>query len=210
MKRVGIRPVGDVPEEVMEAYRSLRTNILVGGLNRKVYILTADHSGAGCSTAALHLAAACAETGQKVLFMDADLKHSVLHTRMEAYGQELPGLSRFLKGEAAIEDAVCSTNVQGLYILPPGSIPRNPAELLAGERFRELMEILRKVFDLVLIDTPPAVLSEEAVHAASCADCAILVAEYGVSRGRDAKRAILQLRRSKCPVGGALLLKVKG
>jgi capsular exopolysaccharide synthesis family protein len=202
---------GFAPSEDVEAsYRALCSNLMTGNISRKVFLLTGHSQGEGTSMAAIRLAAVCAGMGNKVLLLDADMRRSVLKTRLAVFGQALPGLSEYLQDASSIEEAVYSTDISGLYLMPPGGLPKNPSELLASERFRELIEIVRRVFDFVFIDTTPIGHCADATTAAVRADSAILVVESGGTRGRDAKRDLLQLGRSHCPVEGALLMKSKG
>ena len=210
MKRVNLLLSEHMPPEIEGAYQTLRTNILFGGTGRKVFLFASAAPGEGKSTAVLRLAMSMARLGKKVLVLDADLRGSKLHTRIDMQGRMLSGLSNFLREELIVEEAVCSTNIERLYLFPPGPKPDNPTELLSSERFRELMEILRKVFDVILVDTPALGTAVDAHITAVRADAAVIVIEAGTARARDEKGAVQMLQRSRCPVIGAVLMKAKG
>ena len=119
-----------------EAYKTLRTNIEFSGADKKVIVLTSCTAGEGKSTVSLAVAASLAEGGKKVLFIDADLRKSVLAGR-HRIGKNIKGLSHFLSGQAKFEDVLVKTSEPRLYAIFAGIIPPNPAELLESKTFRE-------------------------------------------------------------------------
>jgi len=138
-----------------EAYKMLRTNIEFSGEKNKVLVFTSCTPGEGKSTVSLSVAESLAQSGKKVLFVDADLRKSVLAGRHGVHG-ELKGLSHFLSGKEKVEDVVCKTQIENLMMIFAGIVPPNPAELLGQEKFEGLITSGRKVYDYIIIDCPPS------------------------------------------------------
>ena len=115
-----------------EAYKSLRTNIEFSGADKKVIVFTSCTPNEGKSTVSLSLAASLAEGEKKVLFIDADLRKSVLLGRHKVVG-DLKGLSHFLSGQAELKDVITKTQDPNLSVIFAGVVPPNPAELLGNK-----------------------------------------------------------------------------
>lgn len=190
-----------------EAYKSLRTNIQFCGEDKKVIAVTSCTPNEGKSSVTLNLAISMAQAGKKVLLIDADLRKSVLVGSTKVSGSA-KGLTHYLSKQAAMIDVICSTNVKNLHIVFAGPVPPNPAELLGGRYFREMIDSLRKVYDYILIDTPPlGSVIDSAVIAQEC-DGAMLVIESGVISYRFAQDVKAQLEKTNCPILGVVLNKV--
>ena len=102
---------------------------------------------------AANLGFSIAQSGKKVLLLDADLRHPHLHS---VFGlPNTPGLTSLLNDQADVTEAILETEIPGLALLPSGPCPPNPAELLTSPRLKELLVTLRERFDYILIDTPP-------------------------------------------------------
>lgn len=190
-----------------ESYKSLRTNLLFCGEDKKVIAITSCTPNEGKSTVSLNLALSLADSGKKVLFIDADLRKSVLTGRTEVAG-EIIGLSSMLSHQAAVEDIIYGTNFPGFHIIYAGQVPPNPAELLGGNYFKRFLQAVRKVYDYVIINTPPlGSVIDSAVIADEC-DGSIIVMESGVISYRFAQEVKVQLQKCKCPILGVILNKV--
>lgn len=133
-----------------EAYKSLRTNLQFCGEDKKVIAITSCTPNEGKSSVTMNLAVSLADAGKKVLLIDADLRKSVLVGRTKVK-ESIKGLTHYLSKQAALIEVICATNVKNLHIVYAGPVPPNPAELLGGKHFRELLISLRKVYDLSLI-----------------------------------------------------------
>lgn len=194
--------------QIEEAYKSLRANLQFCGDDKKVIAITSCTPNEGKSSVSLQLAISLAESGKNVLFIDADLRKSVLLGSTKAGQQTVKGLTHYLTGQSELQDVVYSTNIPKLYLIYSGPFPPNPAELLGGKNFRSFLKAVRKVYDYVIIDTPPlGNVIDSAVIAEEC-DGAILVIESGVISYRFAQEVKAQLEKSNCPILGVVLNKV--
>lgn len=190
-----------------EAYKSLRTNLQFCGEDKKVIAITSCTTNEGKSSVTMNLAVSLAEAGKKVLLIDADLRKSVLVGRTKVK-ESIKGLTHYLSKQAALIEVICATNVKNMHIVYAGPVPPNPAELLGGKYFRELLSSLRKVYDYILVDTPPlGSVIDSAIIAEEC-DGSIMVIETGVISYRFAQDVKSQLEKSNCPILGVVLNKV--
>lgn len=190
-----------------EAYKTLRTNIEFSGSDKKVILFTSCTPDEGKSTVSLSLAISMAEGGKKVLFIDADLRKSVLTGRHSVRG-EVKGLSHFLSGNADVKDVIVKTQNDNLFMIFAGVIPPNPAELLGTKRLEALVEGARKAYDYVIIDAPPlGSVIDAAIIAKSCDEAVIVIAANTISY-KFARSVAGQLEKSGCPILGVVLNKV--
>lgn len=179
-----------------EAYRTLRTNIQFCSLDKPIRAIavTSATPGEGKSTTAINLATAFANAGQKVILVDADLRRPMVHKVFHVDNSR--GLTTLLVGENpsldALDAAIAETPVHGLYVIPSGPIPPNPAELLGTQRFRDLLDAIRDQADAVIIDTPPVVAVTDAAVVGSRVDGVILV----VSAGSATRPAVIQAKEA--------------
>ena len=137
-----------------EAYKTLRANLGFSGEDVKVIAVTSCTPNEGKTSISMNLAKAVAESGKRVILIDADLRKSVLVGRYKT-GVVKYGLSHFLSGQKNFEGVYCKTNIPNLYIAFSGPVPPNPTELLGGKYFTAMVKSLRSIFDYVIIDTPP-------------------------------------------------------
>lgn len=138
-----------------EAVRSLRSAIQMSDVDHPPRILqvTSTIPGEGKSTIAMTVAVSAAQSGQKVLLMDCDLRHPSTSRYFKAEKQV--GLVDYLAGAAELQQAVVFHEKTGLWVLPAGGKTQNPPDLLGSERLKQLTTALRQKFDLIVIDTPP-------------------------------------------------------
>jgi polysaccharide biosynthesis transport protein len=157
----------ETKSRVAESYRAVRTALYfsVRGEGHKLVQVTSPDPGDGKSTLALNLAISIANSGKRVLLIDADLRRPRVH-RLLGLGSAT-GLTSVIAEEAKLTEAIQSTEVENLSALVCGPRPSNPSELLTSPRFPELLEHLRQQFDFVIVDTPPmlAVTDSSAVAA---------------------------------------------
>ena len=189
-----------------EAYKKLRTNIEFSGADKKVIVFTSCTANEGKSTVSISLAISLAEGGKNVLFIDGDLRKSVLLDRHRVYS-EIKGLSHFLSGQSSANDIIYITQFPKLHIIFAGVVPPNPAELLESRNFEALIVSARKAYDYVIIDAPPlGSVIDGAVIAKHC-DGAVLVIASNTISYRFARGVKKQLEKSGCPILGTVLNK---
>ncbi len=187
-----------------EAMKTLRTNIQFSGADIRTIMMTSTEPNEGKSEITFHTALSFANTGKKVLLIDADIHKSVLTTRYHL-DQEVDGLSQYLTGQKRAEEVIYSTNVENFDILFSGPYAPNPAELFESSLMRELLEEAAKHYDYVLVDTPPVgSLIEGAIIAQYC-DGAILVIKSGAISYKRVQRVKRQVEKSGCRMLGAVL-----
>jgi non-specific protein-tyrosine kinase len=192
-----------------EGYRILRTNVDFARVDHpgNALLITSPGQGEGKSTTLVNLAVVLAESGRTVLAIDADLRRPSVH---QAFGIENSvGLtSMLLDDEPQLALAVKETRIGSVRVIPSGSLPPNPAELLGSNRMRRLLERLRREADVVLLDSPPVLAVTDATVLAAMADGVILVAAAGQTRIDELTRARQVLAQGPVHVLGVILNKV--
>ena len=196
----------DLPFNVAEEIKLLRTNIQYSGADTKVIFLTSADQSDGKSTISFELACSMAELGKKTLLLDTDMRRSAMHTRID--GNKPQGLSYYLSGQAELETVLCRTNITNLYSITAGRVPPNPAELLSSKRMRTLIEWARENYDYIIVDTPPINLVADAAVMASMSDTAIVVIKANKTPRKSAQNVIKLIEKTECPILGVVLNQV--
>ncbi|WP_372468620.1 polysaccharide biosynthesis tyrosine autokinase [Microbacterium maritypicum] len=189
-----------------EAYRSLRTNVrfFFSG-NQGVFVVTSSGPGEGKSTTAANLALAFADAGQRVALLDGDLR---LPRVAEYFGIEGGiGLSDVLAGRVQLNDVIQRWGRSALFVLPAGTVPPNPAELLGSSAMESLIETLTEAFDVVIIDAPPLLLVTDAAVIARVTTGALLIAAAGSSQANRLTDAAKSIESVGARVLGTVLTK---
>ncbi len=168
--------------------------------------MTSANPGEGKTTTVANLAAALAHNGAKVLAVDADLRRPTLHQHFGL--QKTPGLSDLIVGKAQASQAIQSTRIDRLQLLPCGYVPPNPAELLGSPMMRQLLEALRSHYEWVLIDSPPILAMADTPVLASVVEHVVLVLAAEVATRPSVARAIDQVNGVGAKVVGVVLNKV--
>lgn len=192
-----------------ETIKTLRTNIQFCGSNIRTIMLTSSIPNEGKSNIAFALARSLAQTGKKVLLIDADIRKSILVARHQLE-KDVYGLSQYLSGQRKLEEVLYSTNVEGLDVIFAGPFSPNPAELLEEQLFSNLVERGRSEYNYVIIDTPPITSVIDAAIVAKECDGTVLVIESGAISYRIAQRVKQQLEKTGCRILGVVLNKVGG
>ena len=188
-----------------EAFRSVRTNVLFSSAEDGVrsLVVTSAGPGEGKSICSANIAVALAQTGLRVLLVDADMRRPRVHAIFEL-AQE-PGLSNLLTGNARASEAIHKSSLPGLWLMPAGHIPPNPAELLSSPRFVDFLGALEDHFDWVVIDTPPVLVVTDSIIVGNRATGAVFVVGADQTSRHAAKNAIEQLSRASVSVIGSIL-----
>jgi len=202
------RLVGNVgiSSPTAESYRSLWVNIQYAGVDRKVktILVTSPGPREGKSLTVANLASIMAQSGVKVLVVDADLRRPTIHS-LFGY-KRAPGLSELMSGESNnIKEYAKNTYVDNLYVLTCGKTPPNPIGILGSEKMKKIIEEAREQFDVVLFDSPPLVAMADASVLASELDTTILVLRVGQTKLKIASQAREMLERLDIDVFGAVL-----
>lgn len=196
----------DPTDLTAEAFRSLRTSLhfgLAAGSNRAV-ALTSTHPNAGKSFVSINLAFVAAEAGLRVCLIDADLRRGTLR-RYFGLSAEEPGLSEYLAGTAPLATVRHATAIAGLSVISTGKYPPNPSELLMRPALAEGLRALAQDHDLILIDTPPAVMLTDATLIAGASDAVLFVARHGVTRADELQDAKRHFEQAGLRVTGSIL-----
>lgn len=187
-----------------EAYKTLRTNLMFCGDDKKVIGFTSCQAGEGKSTTVVQLARTFTEVGKRVLLVDADMRRSMLAARYGGTGIQY-GLSQYLSGQVEKEEAIYATQYPGFDIMFAGYYPPNPVELLDSDRFRAFVAEVREEYDYVLIDNPPLVGIIDTIVTAKCCDGMVLVIAKGLDGARQVKACKQQIEKAEVPVLGVVL-----
>jgi len=198
----------DPKSTVLEAYRALRTSLAFIGPQGapKVLIVSSPHPGDGKSTTSLNLAAALSQQQQRVLIIDGDMRRGSLHRALG--GERTPGLSEVLTGQVTVDQAIQSIDIGGvgsIDLIPTGTVPPNPAELLGSATMREMIAQLEHRYDSILIDTPPVNVVADVLTLAAKVGSVLLVSRAGHTDRAAVQFAVEQLRQVRANVLGSIL-----
>ncbi|MCD6339066.1 MAG: polysaccharide biosynthesis tyrosine autokinase [Verrucomicrobia bacterium] len=189
-----------------EAFRSIRAGIVLGGRGERIRVLTVTSTipGEGKSLVAANLAIAIAQTGQKTLLVDGDLRQPSLHRTFKFHGKA--GLASYLSGESeSLEEIVHHSEVPNLDIIFCGSPPAQPSELLGSRRMMEFMQEVSSRYDRVIIDSPPVSAVSDPLLIAAMADGVVYVIKFNRVRRDHAGKCIRKLQETGAYICGAIL-----
>src|SRR5216684_170002 len=192
--------------QMAESYRALRTSLLLSNLGAppKVIVVTSARPQEGKTTTSINAAIVLAQKGVRVLLVDADLRRPSIHKTLGMGPGS--GLSNVLTGSATVQQTIATSPIlPNLFIMPAGTPPPNPAELLASSNMRDLIAELRQQFDHIVIDTPPTLSVTDAVVLSPRADATILVIRSGQTTKPALRRARDILMQVNAHVAGVLL-----
>ena len=199
---------GGAPNLFGESIRSIRTNVLFSSADEgsRLVVVTSSAPGEGKTAVSTNLSLALAQAGHRVLLIDGDMRKPRVH---EVFAQTLaPGLSNLLVGDKQLSDTIRESPQKGLWLMPAGTFPPNPAELLGSRKFRDLTAYLQQHFDWVIIDTPPVMAVTDASITANLAHGVLFVVGAEMTSKRVAQRAVEQLEMSQARFLGAVLNRV--
>jgi succinoglycan biosynthesis transport protein ExoP len=189
-----------------EAFRSLRTGIFLSrpGGTLKTLLITSSVPAEGKSTVAFNLAVAIAQNGRKVLIVEADMRRPTMKRYMSLKNDI--GLSSVLADVAPLDEAIVrGIGNANLDLLPAGPKPPLPSELLSSMKFDSVLEELRSRYDVVVIDSPPALILTDAMAIAAKVDAMVWIVRAGAATRPHLLRAAQQIRRSRLPLIGFVL-----
>lgn len=194
----------DIQSGFSEAVRSIRTGLVLSGLEKphKITVVTSTNPGEGKSTVAINLAAALAQM-ERVLLIDADLRRPALAVAFKL-PSGTPGLSNVMAQSEKLEDCVHKTPY-GFDVIPAGIIPANPLEMLSTAQFKKLLADLSGQYDRVIIDSAPMNLVSDSLILATMADSLVYVAKADSTPHKLVLKNIDMIRHSNLPLTGVVL-----
>jgi polysaccharide biosynthesis transport protein len=189
-----------------ELFRSVRTNLQFTMVDRSVksIVVTSLNPGEGKTTMAANLAIVLAQGGQRVILVDADMRRPNVHNVFHRIRNDRGLSNLLLQSPAVIEQMLQSTRINNLKVLASGPLPPNPPDLLGSARMKALVGALEDSADIVIIDSPPMVVSESLLLS-SIADGTLFVIRSGRNRTGDVMRAYESLAQTGAPILGVLL-----
>ncbi len=190
---------------IAESYRQMRTNLQFAKIGRPIrsVLVTSASPGEGKSTTASNLGIAFAQTGKRVLLVDADLRRPTLGNMFRITGGA--GLSELLSGKERVRNVIRETKVENLHFVSSGEIPPNPAEVLGSDAMRDFIDTMTKEYDLVLFDSSPVLAVTDPAVISTMVDGTILVAAAGKVRLQDLQQASEVLEGVGGKVAGVVL-----
>ena len=197
----------DSPQfNTIESYKTARTNLqfkLMNSDDKRCIAFTSSFASEGKTTVCINLAVTFAQTGSKVLIIDADMRCPAVHRYLKV--QSSPGLSDKICGFADDQPCVYRTDIENLFVMPAGSIPPNPTELLMSSRMDSFLKVFLNSFDYVFIDAPPVgIVTDAAVIGSKCGGV-IMVARQGISRKDKISAALQSLKLVDVNIYGFIL-----
>lgn len=188
-----------------ECCRSIRTNILFSSADKPMTTLTisSPRPREGKTTATIYMGSIMAQSGQRVLLIDTDLRRPRLHKSLGV--SRATGLTNLIMNEVTIDDVIKTTDIPNLYVMPCGPTPPNPAELLLTHRFREVLTQAQERFDFILLDSPPVLAVTDGVILARLSDGVVLITQAGKTIADDARNAASKFRDVHAPILGVIL-----
>lgn len=183
-----------------EAFRSIKTNIKYSSVDKdkKIILITSSEPGEGKSTTAVNLAITLSQDNKTVLIMDCDLRKPTIHKQFKISASG--GLTDLLISEVSLTDAIYSKD-KYLDVLAAGTIPPNPAELLASDEMQGFLSELKRIYDYVVIDTTPLGVVADSQILTSKVDGVILVVKHGKTK----KDKLVNCKKIIDQVGGKLI-----
>ena len=195
------------PFSITEAYKTLRTNIIfsTGDNGCKKYAITSPVPGEGKTTNSVNIAVSFAQTGKKVLLVDADLRKPRIHKHFEV--ENKVGLSNLLSGvyDEEGKNIINKTKIENLDLITAGRVPPNPIELLSSENMTKFIESLDDSYDFVIIDTPPINVVSDALVLSKLVTGYILVLRSNYSEQQSLDNAISKFELANVKPLGIIL-----
>ncbi|MGK8678570.1 tyrosine-protein kinase Wzc [Serratia marcescens] len=200
---------GNPADLAIEAIRSLRTSLHFAMMEAKnnVLMISGASPNIGKTFVSINLAAVIAQSGQKVLVIDADMRKGYLHSLLGIDGGN--GLSDVLAQQVSIENAIKKTNVEGMDIIVRGQVPPNPSELLMTRGLGELIDWASQNYDMVLVDTPPILAVTDAAIIGHHAGTALMIARFGVNTVKEVEVSIRRFEQNGTNIKGVILNAVE-
>ncbi|AUU07086.1 tyrosine-protein kinase [Raoultella planticola] len=196
----------DNPADVaIEAIRSLRTSLHFAMMEARnnILMISGASPNAGKTFVSSNLAAIIAQSGKKVLFVDADMRKGYVHRIFSDDNER--GLSDVLSGQINKEQCIKKNNQIGFDFISRGKTPPNPAELLMHPRFKDLLDWVSSEYDIILIDTPPILAVTDAAIIGNYVGTSLLVARFEANTAKEIEVSVNRFNQSGVDIKGAIL-----
>jgi len=195
---------------VSESFRSLRTNLQFSGIDAplKTLLITSASPSDGKSSVAANLATVIAQSDKEVVIIDGDMRRPTMH-KVFKLSNRLGLSDYFIRTPDKMTGVVKKTAVNGLSIITSGSLPPNPSELLASTKMQDVINLLTKHFDMVILDSPPLLAVTDALILAKSVDGVILVIDPKKTKRGAIQQAVEQLKRLDARLLGIVLNNIK-
>lgn len=196
-------------DPICESYRTVRNSIRFSSLDKplKRILITSAGPGEGKTLTAVNLSVSIAREGKKVLLMDTDLRRSTVHKHFNL-GNTV-GVTNVLLGEKDVQAAIFKTKTEGLFVMPAGPVPVDPARLLESHKMHQLVDDMAEKFDVVVLDTAPALVIDDAIILSPHMDGVVDVVESGRGTVQVVTQMEEVLRLAKATFLGVVLNKQK-
>lgn len=193
-----------VPFSVVEAYKTIRTNLLfvLAQSNRKCVTFSSAGPAEGKSTTSVNVAIAFSQLGIKVLLIDGDLRKPTVYKKMKLSNKV--GLSSVLAGFSTFDNAVISVN-KSLDVLTSGPLPPNPSEILSSSAMEILLDDLEEKYDYIIIDTPPINIVSDALVVAQKTSGIVMVVKENFTTYEDVKKALSAIELTNVKLLGSVI-----
>lgn len=195
---------------ITEAYRSLRTNLefMNPDSPARTILFTSSGPGEGKSTTTANIAISNAQKGKKVLLLDCDLRKPVQHTIFMI--SNMKGITDLLVDQTiSFDQVIQETSISNLQVIPCGTLPPNPAELLGSQSMSNLLKELSNHFEMIFIDAPPIISVTDAAILSSIVDGVILVVRHGQADKNMVVQAKELLNKVNAKILGVVLNRIK-
>ena len=195
--------------QVSEAYKMIRTNLLfaLSTSDKRTVVFSSAEPSAGKSTLSANLAIVMAQTGAHVVLVDADMRKPTQHRNFKL--SRTMGLSKILSGQNKLDECICKEVKTNLDVIPAGTIPPNPSELLGSHRMDELIAELESRYDYVLVDMPPIGIVTDALVVAPKAAGLLLVARQKQTTYDELADTVDSISATSAPLLGVVLTDVQ-
>lgn len=191
------------PFSVNEAYKTLRTNVLFSlpGSDSKCLGIVSPDRGDGKSSVAINLAISFSQINKKVIIVDCDLRLPTISSKLGI--EQKPGLSNFLSEyQDSNQPFIRFSSTYGIDIMPSGDIPPDPTALIASKQMDDLIELLKKFYDYIILDFPPATIVSDAASISRVVDGYLIVIRHNESEFSKINETLRQLNFANAKILG--------
>ncbi|MEE8296011.1 MAG: polysaccharide biosynthesis tyrosine autokinase [Sphingomonadales bacterium] len=208
MRRIAHYAYTEPTSSFAEAVRNITVGMALSNVDAppKVVMVTSAEPGEGKTIFNYSLGLIQAAAGKKTLVIDCDLRKPSLHTLLDI--NRTPGIVDYLKGDATIKDILHKSDETGLYYIPAGSATKQSANLLQSQKFAELLELLKREFDFISIDSPPLLAVTDSNILATKVDGVLFAVRWGWTRRNLVREAVRRLEKNDITILGAMLTRV--